>query len=186
MMKEILKKTITALCAASMLALGGCSSNEEKISTRYQITCGWPNNWNDYDFILDEDQDTVLKVSISSNLNEEWLKAAGYSEEDWQGVFDSTVEYRNEIYTAIKDYDAQWYQAEFDYDEATHSVNYTVTYDFTADDFDYEENKDFFADPTVDLARYYDEVNQLFSYALFKADFETVEQITCSELTEIK
>lgn len=185
-MKHEIKKTIPALCAALMFALSGCSNNNEKQQTSYQISCGWPNNWGDYDFVLDEDQDTVLKVSISSNLNEEWLKAAGYPEEDWQGVYDSTAEYKSEIYNEIKEYGADWYQAELSTDEATHTVNYTVTYDFTADDFDYEENREFFADPTIDLARYYDEVNRLFSFSIFKAQFDTVEQINCSDLSQIK
>lgn len=184
-MKESIKKTITMLCAASVLALGGCSNKEER-PTNYQITCGWPNNYGDYDFVLDEDQDTVLKVSISANLNEEWLKAAGYAEEDWQAVFDSTVEYKTAIYEEIKEYGAKWYQAELNTDESTHSVNYKVIYDFTADDFDYDENREFFADPSVDLARFYDEVNHLFSYNLFKAQFDTVEQISCSDFSEIK
>lgn len=185
-MKETIKKTITALCAASILALGGCSNNNQEQQKNYQITCGWPNNWGDYDFVLDEDKDTVLKVTITSNLNEEWLKAAGYPEEDWQGVYDSTVEYKTEIYNAIKEFGAKWYQAELTTDETTHAVNYTVIYDFTADDFDYEENREFFADPSIDLARYYDEVNRLFSFNLFKTQFDTVEQMSCSDFSELK
>lgn len=174
-MKFTIKKTLLILCVCSTCLMIGCNKIRGK---EYQVICSWQNDWGDYNFVLAEDKDSILKLTASYNYDLKPNKNHDFRPKS----FIDAVSYRH-AYQGYYNKDAKWYQTKLGSGDDKMIVNYTIKYDFTSDDFSYEENRDFFEDPGVNMARFYNETKQFFSFELFKVYFDSIEQISCTDIS---
>lgn len=173
-MKLTIKKTLLLFCVCSACLMIGYNSIRRK---EYQVTCSWLNDWVDYNFVLAEDKDTVLKLSVSYNQSLQPNK----DDYLYKSYF-NPVSYRH-VYQSHINKHAKWYQTKVGPGDKEMIVNYTIKYDFTSGDFSYEENRDFFEDAGVNMARFYNEEKQCFSFGLFKVYFDSVKQVNCTDIS---